>query len=67
MWAALPHKLIETGADDKIGPRWPMFALRPSPFILSIPFSGVAVIAAGAYYCAAKQSTGYVWQWLTCC
>ena len=31
--------------------------------LLSAPFLGVAVIAADAYHCAAKQSAGYVRRW----
>ena len=31
--------------------------------LLSVPFIGVAVIAADAYHCAANQSTGYMRQW----
>jgi len=31
--------------------------------LLSIPFIGVAVIAADAYHCAAKQTAGYMRQW----
>jgi len=31
--------------------------------LLAVPFIGVAVIAADAYHCAAKQSVGYVQQW----
>ncbi len=31
--------------------------------LLAIPFIGVAVIAADAYHCAAKQSVGYKRQW----
>jgi len=42
------------------------FMYTPSAFgliLLSIPFLGVAVIAADAYHCAAKRSANYVQQW----
>jgi len=34
-----------------------------SLILLATPFLGVAVIAADAYHCAAKQSMGYIPQW----